>query len=484
MSNELAQEGWITPPQAGPGRRWTIGLVALAVVLLGGWSAYVTDAVGRAFGDEVRQRVVVTVSERGSVTVDDEAVSVGLVDRNGVQFLVTGSTTVDVERGPVVVDVEAEPGIDADRIIVRTVRPHRDGDKLLVLVTVPVDVLPVAMSPVDMVSSGSIEQATERFDKRAQQVREDRRGLDQLTSAWWWIALLGVVVVAVAPLLAWRRAATRFLSMRRPGPGRPLEGDAPPSGLDPVGAAIMVAGTRPVDYAAAFAGHVLDLVERRQLPLRRSASSEIGVGTLVGLHHADELIDPVAPILLTLVADGSEDANVLLADSVRDHRQLSAAARAAWREHVDARARFERLVDRSTSRWRGPLVAALGVLTLASFVGMLLVDLDGERAVASLVASLGLAATASIGAWHRDAGRWLVVARARRIERAQWLAWRAAIDARPVAGAPLGLRLVPIAVATGTTAVGIRSYAPADAVELAAVTAKTIAALRALFEDA
>jgi hypothetical protein len=484
VSDELAQEGWIAPAQAGPGRRWTIGLLALSIVLLGAWSAYVTDAVGRVFDHAVRQRVVVTVGERGTVAIDGMRVGMGLIDRNDVPFLVTRSTTVDVDRGPVAVDVEAEPGIDADRIVVRTIRPHRDGGELQVLVAVPVDVLPVATAPAEGVSDGSIERATERFDDRAQAVREDRRRLDQLADAWWWIALLGFLVVAVAPLVAWRRAARRFVSMRRPGPGRPLEGDAPPSGLDPVGAAIMIAGTGPVDRAAAFAGHVLDLVERRQLPLRRSTSSEIGVGTLVGLHHADELVDPVAPMLLSLVAEGSDDANVLLADSAREHRRLPAASRAAWHDHVDARVRFERLVARSSSRWRGPLVVALGVLALASLVGMLLADLDGERAVAALVASLSLGAAASFGAWHRDSARWRVVARARRMERAQWLAWRTSIDARPAAGAPLDLRLVPIAVATGTTAAGVRSYAPADAVELAAVTAKTIVALRALVEDA
>src|SRR5690606_22363814 len=114
------------------------------------------------------------------------------------------------------------------------------------------------------------------FDARVSAERADRSLLLAQRRHWWWVAPIVLLAGVVAPLALWRLTRRRWFSMRVPGPGTELD-TAPPSSLDPIGAAVLVAGARPVDAGAALAGHVLDLVERRQLPMRRSTTTPPGL---------------------------------------------------------------------------------------------------------------------------------------------------------------------------------------------------------------
>jgi hypothetical protein len=83
-----------------------------------------------------------------------------------------------------------------------------------------------------------------------------------------------------------------------------------------------------------------------------------------------------------------------------------------------------------------------------------------------------------LGAWTLDARRWRIVAKERRHERAQWLAWRAAVGTSE--GPTLDPRNIPLIVATGPIGGMIRENALKDAVGLEAVTIRSVEALRAM----
>ncbi|MEO6867311.1 MAG: hypothetical protein ABI200_04750, partial [Gaiellales bacterium] len=66
-------------------------------------------------------------------------------------------------------------------------------------------------------------------------------------------------------------------------------------------------------------------------------------------------------------------------------------------------------------------------------------------------------------------------------ERAQWIAWVHTVGTEE--GPVLDLRNLPLLVAAGRSRGVLRDFAGPDAVELSAVTTKTVASLAALVED-
>lgn len=477
MNPRLVEEGWVHPADPGPGRRELLPIVVAGGLLLLAWGLLGTGWLGERFAPEPR-KVIVAVAANGDVAVDGRRVEMELRERSGVAFLVGEVRVGGDERDPIDVRTRLADGIGAGQVVVRELRPHGTARDARLLVTVAVEALAQPPElPASIDSLPSLRDRTEPFDMRLIEVRDDRRLRDAMRDGWWWIAPLGLLVVAGAPLFAWRRMRRRTFDQRVPGPGRAAD-LAPPSSIDPVGAAILVAGARPPDDAAAFAGHVLDLVERRQLPVRRSATTPPGLGALVGMHHADEQDDVAVGLLAELVPP--DESSLHLPDDLRAVPSLGAAARARWHDHVDGRAGFERLVDRAPVRRLRVAAAVLGVVSVAGAIAAVAWTLPGRSAVALLVAALAAIASATVAAWALDARRWRTVARGRRTERAQWIAWRSARSADP--GATLDDRSLPVLVATGRDLPGVRAAATPDAIGLAAVTTRTVAALRATID--
>lgn len=469
------EEGWVHPVDPGPHRRHVLALLAAGTLLVLAWALFGTGWLGERLAPKARD-VVVAVSADGAVMVDGRAVDAELRERAGVAFLVAAARL----RGdrPVRVRTRTADGVGEEQVVVRQLLPSGTarGGRLLVLV--PADALPELRSvPTDPDSLPSLRARTDPFDARMREVRDDRELRDRLRRSWWWIAPLVLLVALGGPLLGWRRMRRRTFDQRVPGPGRAPDLE-PPSSLDPVGAAILVAGARPPDAAAAFAGHVLDLVERRQLPMRRSTTAPPGPGTLLGMHHADELDDLAVELLSEIVP--LDETNVFLPDSTRSSPVLAPEARRRWKAHLDARAGFERLVERPpVARLRGAAVLLVAVAVVAALVAVT-DDLQGRVALALLVAAAATIAGAAVATWSIDAARWRTVARGRRTERAQWIAWR---DAQSVAsGATVDERSLPVLVATGRDLPGVRAVTTPEAVNLAAVTTRTVAALRALVD--
>lgn len=473
MSDGLHEQGWVAPQHPGPRRQHVIGLLAFALVLLTGWGMLATGWLDARLNDDDVRTVKLVVGADGAMLLDDGALDTSFRSRGSTTFLIARAKLGSRDHRRVDVKLEVPSGTDPDQVAVRIVRPHGTARDAELLVAVPVAALP--RPPKVAGSVGTLRSVTDPFDERIRSVRDDRHRLLQLRRAWLGIALAGLAAFVVAPLLGWRRARRRFLTMRLPGAGRDTD-VAPPSSIDPIGAAVLVAGARPVDHAAAFAGHVLDLVERRQLPMRRSVTTPPGLGTLIGMHHADEVDDVAVDVLQTAVVD--DGFTVVLSDSTRQIDRVSDDAAAHWAAHVDARSGFERVMDAPPDRPLRIATAAAGVLALAATITWVLLDLDGARALTLLVAVCMLALAATLGAWRNDARRWRIVARARRTERAQWLAWR---DAAVRSDGPMGdRRNLPVLVAIGAPLTQMSSSASPTAVDLDAVTPRTIAALRVL----
>lgn len=466
------EEGWLAPAGRGPTRRVVLATLAASIALLLVWGLFATGWLSARGGGSTR-RVPIVVGDDGSISIDGTPVDTAQRTRGTTTFLVARATidTSDDIRPT----VTAPPGLRPDHVVVRTQQPwDRSGTARLLVVVGAREVPDPPTLAADPPPLGPI---ADPFDAAISDQHADHRRLLRLRDGWWWISLLVLLGSVVAPLLLWRRATRRFFSMRLPGPGTELD-VAPPSSLDPVGAAVLVAGARPVDEASAFAGHVLDLVERKQLPMRRSTVTPPGLGTLLGLQHADELEDVAVPLLATLADD--DGFNVLLPDVPEKVKRLPPEARRAWHEHVAARAAFERVMAVATTRRLAIVAAVAAAAALAATAAWaFVVDYDGSRATALLVAiGTGLLA-AVLGAWWRDARRWRIVARQRRTERAQWLAWRAGAAATD--GPASDPRNMPVLVATDAPDDAMRSSTLATAVDLGAVTSRTITALRTTF---
>ena len=472
MNDALVEEGWVAPGDPGPTRRHAAVVVAVSVVVLVAWLVVIVHWPG---GDRASTSIDVGIGIDGTITVDGDALETEQRQRAGVTFLVAQAELAasdDVEP-----DVAVPAGIGPEQVVVRVLQPQGGIDTASLLVTVPLASFdpPLAASA----EPAQLAQVTAPLDERIREQRDDRRFRDQLVDRAPWIALVVLVVLAIAPLLLWRRARRRWFSMRRPGPGTAL-GIEPPSSLDPVGAAILVAGARPVDAASAFAGQVLDLVERRLLPMRRSTETPPGIGTLIGMHHAGEVESAAIAPLESMLASG--ETSVLLPDNPAKVRTATPAARTAWNEHVEARAAFESAVVRPPMRRLQLLVAASIVLVVSGVVAARLTDLDGRRALAWLVAGAAFVLATSIGAWLLDARRWRTVTRPRRLERAQWLAWR---DGAAQADGPASdQRNLAVLVAVDAPLTHVRGGASATAVDLDAATTRSIESLRRALGDA
>lgn len=468
----LVEEGWIAPANPGPRTRFAISTVAASLLLFTAWSLLPAGNLDRLRGTATAPAATVIVREDGSATLRGRPLRTEVRTVGDTRFLVISGEAPPGSR----VRVSAPAGVERERIAVRVLAGASAGERASFLVTIPSRGLPA----LDQVASaGELHDRTTPLDRRIAAARADQRLLVRLRDGWWWIVPLGAAGT-VLPLLLWRRTARRWFSMRLPGAGGEPS-TVPPSSLDPVGAAVLVAGARPVDEAAAFAGHVLDLVERHQLRLRRNTSPEVGaIGAQIGLAHADEQGEPDDPAVDALRGVAHPDGlSVDVPDEDGTVAQIAPAARAAWSAHVAGRSRFERVAV--AWRWRRVAMLAGAVVTAgcAAVLLALVAPLDGERAAATLVAAVALPAGLVLAAWALDARRWRIIARGRRTERAQWLAWRGAVAAAGARG--LDPRNIPLVAATGPAEGILPERVPATAVALEAVTTRTVRALRAMY---
>jgi hypothetical protein len=476
VSDPLVEDGWVAPASPGPRRVHVAALIALGAVVLLAWGLGATGWLRAQLGGDSKRVVVVATSDQGDVIVDGRSIDVEQRARAGVTFVVAHAR-LQTGGQHVRPRVQVPSRVDPDSVAVRVLQPRNAGEPAQLLVTVPLDVLPDG--PDRVAEPPALQARTDSFDERVRAERTDHELLRMQRRSWWWIAPLALAATTLLPLLLWRRSRRVFRSMRVPGPGTQLN-VAPPSSLDPIGAAVIIAGARPVDEAAAFAGHVLDLVERRQLPMRRSTTTPPGLGTLVGMHHADELTDPVVPLLGSMLDEDST--TVALPDNAASVRRVTSAARDDWHAHVQARAVFERVVAAPPRlKVLSAATASAGGGALAATVAWTFAEGPGRRAALLLVAVSLLALAATLGAWLRDARTWRVVARSRRTERAQWLAWRASADTPD--GPSSDERNLPVLVAIGAPMGSLRSSTSPSSVDMAAVTTRTIAALRTAVDE-
>lgn len=471
--SRLVTEGWVAPADPGPTRRATIAVLASSVVLMLAWLLAPGVGLSLLEGDRDVRTVRVRIDDRGRATIDGARAATEVRTSRGTRFLVVQVPLRGERR--VRARIDAPVGVEEELVAVRVLDPPgtaRDGK---LLVTMPASgIRSLDKAPV----AGSLGALTSDLDADIRAERRDRRLERRVRAGWWWITLLGVLTSAGVPLWTWRRERRRFLDMRVPGPGRKID-TVPPSSLDPVGAAVLMAGARPIDATAAFAGHVLDLVERRQVRMRRNTRPDEGrVGAQLGLAHAEEERpeDIAVAALRTVVRE--DEVTVELPDDTSAVRKLPDEACAAWHQHVAARARFER----ASVGYPAPSIAAAATASvafaIAGVAGALLAPYPGGRIAGALVVALALPLAIVLGAWARDARRWRVVARARRNERAQWVAWRQAIGT--VEGASIDPRNIPLAVATGPLDGLLPDHVMADAVGMDAITPRAVAALRAM----
>lgn len=491
--NVLAEQGWVAPAEPGPSRRFAIAVAAGGVLLGLLWALLVLDVADGALGSSRASTLEVEVRADGSLRVP------GVKWNGDVRMLAEGSTAFALARAPLP-DLEGEtkltfrldPSLEPSDVAVRIVAPHADvslrrteggqpraqvatrgSSKGTLHVTTPQDTSTKDLRP--------LRGATRSIDSRVAEIADDRAALGRLRGNWPWLVALGAVLSIAVPLLLWWRARRSFFSMRLPGPGTSAT-TGPPSSLDPVGAAILVAGAEGVDVTRAFAGHVLDLVERRQLQLRRVSGGDHPAGSLLGLAHAEEMTADDAAVTALRSVSLADQITVELPDARTRRVAMPETARDGWRDHVAARARFERVVEQAATTRVAAATAAVGVLGAVALVDALLADLDGRRASAFLVAVLMIPAASILAAWLRDARGWRRVERSRRLERAQWLAWRDAVTKAGAGG--LDLRSLPLVVATGPVTGIVRDAASPIAVGLQAVTGSTVGALRSMVQPA
>ncbi len=499
MSDQLVEEGWLAPAHPGPRRVHVAVALAVGVVLLAGW--FLATMTWKADPGDGAGVVPIAVNDVGRAARTDvnEDLATEVRTSRGVDYLVVSATESGAAgtHGSREVEATLPAGVDAERVTLRVVgktddvRNDRDEfgrpsarvrlggaeEDLRIQLLIPVSMLTLPKG--ESASVGPLEQVTRPLDEAARIDADQLRTLDDLRSKSRWLLPLALVLAVGVPLLLWRRARRAFFSMRRPGPGKEFD-SAPPSSLDPVGAAVLVAGAGPVDVAAAFAGHVLDLVERRQLLMKRTMAVDPGAGALIGLGHAEEFGDDAAVDALRAVAldDGI---TVAVTDSRAKLRHIPDAEQDAWFLHVAARERFEGMVDRVATQRLVLVAGMLGVIGLVALVAGFGTDLAGRQALAWLLVAIALPAAVTVGLWARDAASWRIVTRERRTERAQWIAWREVVGT--TSGPALDQRNLPVIAATGSTAAGIRAVAGPDAVALDAVTTTTIDGLKAMIAD-
>lgn len=471
MNELLLKDGWIHPADPGPSRAIKAVVVCLSLCCALVWCALVLRPA-IVFGKrQAAQTVDVAVSGDGLITINGSNRPTSIRSRGGVNLLISEG------RGPnngrrVKVNVSTPEGIDADSVAVRVLQPWNGDNRARLLVTIPSSLLDVK-APADI---KPLIDKTNPFDLLVAKEHDDYRRLLTLRDYWWLAAILMIIVAAI-PMMLWRRAARRFTSMRVPGPGKDPS-LAPPSNLDPVSASIMVGGAGTIDFRNAFAAHVLDLVERKQLPMRRSISTALGAGVLIGLHRMDQVEDLSIDLLSALTED--DELTVILPDRIDRVRRFEAGERKIWLEHLRARANFERLVDGPSFRvLRLALVVSVAMF-LVSMVLTLLAPGVGALATWSWFTLCSFIVMVVLGLWLRDVLTWRVVARNRRTERAQWLAWRDLAESSPELSADD--RNIPLLVATSSSLSNIRSVASAQAVDLACVTVRSIEALRMMWE--
>lgn len=498
MSEPLVDEGWLAPTRPGPSRRVAVVLVLVALLGFGAWFlATMTWRSGSGAGD--RQVTVLELNEFGRAAIGGTTreLPVEVRTSRGVDYVVVRHRIENRASGTQRVSVRLPAGVDPERATLRVVGslddvrirhnelgvPRADvtaggpTDDLRVALVVPAELVTL---PADrQQSAGALRDVTRPLDLAARRETSQLETLERLRSNVPWLLLFVLGAGVAAPLLLWRAARRSFFSMRRPGAGKEFD-SAPPSSLDPVGAAVLVAGARPVDAVAAFAGHVLDLVERRQLVMRRTMDVDPGAGALIGIGRVEEdSHDPAVRALRSIALD--DGITVAVPDSPGKRRRVPEHERDDWHLHVAARERFEGMVDRVDGRRQRIATIVLGAITIASIVGGIATDLPARRATLGLVAVLVAPAAISTALWMLDARRWRIVTRARRLERAQWLAWRSVVGT--TGGPALDQRNIPVIAATGAAASGIRTFAGPDAVGMAAVTTKTIEGLKAMISD-
>jgi hypothetical protein len=495
VTNRLVDEGWIAPEHAGPTRRTIIGVVACTLALLGAWSLWSAGNFHRIQGSKPARNATLRIDSNGHATTQVRGKPVGLVP--GAELRTDGQTRFVVVRGPLITQYdrpvrlrfELPDEVDPATTTIRVIAPHADVRRLdrttflldgslaqaRVMVVMPASDLPAV---ADAPRAGTLGAVTGPADRERADTTADRRSLHRLQHGWWWILPLGTLLAAGVPLWAWRRHARSFFAMRVPGAGKDMSA-GPPSSLDPVGAAILAAGAGHIDAEGAFAAHVLDLVERRQLQLRRSTGEEYGAATLIGLAHADEAgPDDVAIDALRQVAR-EDGITVVLADQPASRVSLPDDAQLDWGIHVGARARFERMVDRPPAERLVAVAAAALVFAVVAIIGARSVELDGQRATALLLAALLVPLGGILVGWAREARTWKRVTRARRTERAQWLAWRRTLGAGD-GSTSIDPRVLALVVATGPVVGLVREQAAPSAVGLEAVTVRTVDALRTM----
>lgn len=493
MSDLLTDEAWLAPGRAGPDRRILVAALLVPLLTLGVWWLAAHRQIARSGASAACVTHAFQVGEQGKLT-GGKGVRIGartVETRAAHGFWVTdASATADPGRARcAVATVDVGGDIDAASVTVRaygradiarttrtkvgepTVRVelHGPSDRIDYLVS-------VAGAPEP--KSGAARTAgprSQRFDARRTQDQEStarvHRSLDR-----WWLALIASIAGSCAGLLLWRRAARRFRSMRRPGPGTETP-TAPPSSLDPVGAAVLVAGAGPVDERAAFAAHVLDLIDRKQLRLRRD---EAGGGVLgvfpVDEHALTATEDPAIAVLRA--ASTASDGAIALSDFGTSPSTITADQWATWRAHIAGRVRFERVVECPVQLKRLAMATGtLAAIALIATIGAFATEAWGVRIARLLIAATLLPVSLPLIAWLLDARRWRRVSRGRRLERAQWIAWRAAAGAST---GTLDRRNIPILVATGDADALIPATASPGAVGSAAVTVGAVRALRGL----
>ncbi|MCW2928419.1 MAG: hypothetical protein JWM86_2387 [Thermoleophilia bacterium] len=481
MTSRLVQEGWVAPEFPGPERRAAVVLASVSVAAVVAWALWLVFAASPIGG--ARREVTVDVAAgaaHGEIreTQRSRFVVMRRTLPAGHRYLVTSTFPAGVDARSISIRA-LSPGARVRASRTKTGLPRlqvdpRRGESVRVVTVAPAGgIAPGA-------ARGSLRAVTAPLDRERAASRATVERVSSLRSALPWIVVLGPLLAVGVPLWIWRRTRRLTFSMRVPGPGK-APGGEPPSSLDAVGVAVLAAGARDVDVADAFAGHVLDLVERRQVRMRRIEPAAGERGVVLGLAHVEEgaiADDPAVAVLRSIVDEDGDAATVTLPEAAANHKVAPATHRIRWGATVDDRARFERMVtDGNAGRVR-LATEVLGTIGVLAVIEGFRSGGEGHAATAWLVAALTLPATITCIAWARDARRWRVVARARRVERAQWRAWQEALGVGD--GPALDQRSLPLLVAAGGRPELVRATAAPTAVALDAVTVDTIEALRAV----
>ncbi|MCW2955463.1 MAG: hypothetical protein JWO69_332 [Thermoleophilia bacterium] len=515
----LASAGWLTPARPGPTRRVALLLLAACAAGFALWAAFGTGQLSAAVADEPQVReVTLRLGGDGRIRAGSaQSGEASVLERDGSRFTFTrlsvapgaGTTrfTVDVPAGVPASAPTLRVRADGRRVTLRrtkdgdvpsaTVEGLDAGEEVAVVVTVPARLL---ADMRDREATGTLDAQTRPVDAEVAGNRADQERLTWLRDAAWLIAALGVLLCVVVPLVLWRRARLRFFHIGAvPRAGKDVPA-GPPGSMPAVDAAMLTCGTRRLDVADAFAGHVLELVDRELVRLMRTLDPREGNGVRFGLAAARDrimeegaereqgaeqqrVLDAPAVHLLAAMSGDSGETAVLADSSTRLATRLTdprvEPARREWAAAVERHARSLGYVEEP--RYRRLFVAAVvaAAVGAVSVVAALVAwGSPGARATMLLAGVAALALAAVLEWWRRDARRWRRVAPLRMTERGRWLAWRAALGRE--GAPPADVRALPYAAATGKVdRVAPATAAPA-AVGLAAATPATIEALRKL----